>query len=363
MINKQSKIDGLMVLLLGCTILLSSQPACVFAEPLSNTESDGYLQWMHSLEKIMENRKESGLEEGNLLFPYDKPGWEGEETRPYRHLSISKAVNELEREWLLRGEKKTESSLIALANARNYVNLSEYDSALVWFDTAAKLDVSKNFMREISRERLATAAANRDSLTMLTCITNTVGQSAVTGYESEYILALRWLLIHKDPETIDLVLKKIESEDTVLSDRLRYWVAYSLAWRENRTAAMTHLRVLIGSGGLSRDLTETQRSWVLFSIPDFFFLNGDNASAMELYKLLVNSPLPELSTWGRFQIANMDFLAGRYLRASEGFQRVCDAQRLGSWQDQSCEMVKVAKEIERIKSEGEPYGAGSFYTP
>jgi len=264
---------------------------------------------------------------------------------------------------LLRGENKTTSALVALANARNYVNLSEYDSALVWFETAAELDVSNNFTREISRERLATAAANRDSLGMLTCITNTVGRSAITGHEAEYILALRWLLIQKDAESIDLVLKKIGTDGNVLTDRLRYWVAFSLAWREKRSESMEHLRILIGSGGLSRDLTERQRSWVLFSIPDFFFLAGDNVSSMALYKLLVNSELPELSTWGRFQIANMDFLAGRYLRASEGFNRVCEAKRLGSWQDQACEMATVAKEIERIKSEGEPYGAGTFYTP
>jgi len=363
MIKFKLKINSWNAAVFGCLVLLSSLPDSALCEALTNSESDGYLQWMHSLEKVMENRKESGLEEGNLLYPFDTPGWQGEEVRPYRHLSISKAVSELEEEWLLRGKTKTTSTLVALANARNYVNLSEFDSALVWFDKATELDSSLNFTREISREKLATAAANRDSLAMLTCITNTIGQSVITGHESEYILALRWLLIHSDTESIDLVLKKIESDNNVLSDRLRYWVAYSLAWREKRTESMTHLKVLIGSGGLSRDLTERQRSWVLFAIPDFFFLEGDNVSSMSLYKLLVNSKLPELSTWGRFQIANMDFLAGRYLRASEGFKRVCDAKRMGSWQDQACEMVNVAKEIERIKSEGEPYGAGSFYTP
>lgn len=363
MVKNKSKLHSLVVGLSAGLILLTSLPSLGISEELSNTESDGYLQWMHSLEKVIENRRETELEEGNLLYPYDLPGWKGEEVRPYRHLSISKAVNELEQEWLLRGESRTTSTLVALANARNYVNLSEFDSALVWFDKAEALDESKNFTREISRERLATAAADRDSLAMVTCITNTVNNSAITGHESEYILALRWLLIHKDSESIDLVLSKIESDGNVLSDRLRYWVAFSQAWRENRTEAMAHLRVLIGSGGLSRDLTEKQRSWVLFSIPDLFFLAGDNSSAFALYKILEKSKVPELSTWGRFQIANMDLLAGRYLRASEGFKRVCESTRLGSWQDQACEMVNVAKEIERIKSEGEPYGTGSFYTP
>ena len=363
MIKKNSKIYSLMVVLLVGASLFVVQLSPVVAAGLSNSESDGYLQWMHSLEKAMQSRAESGLEEGNLLYPFDLPGWQGEETRPFRHLTISKAVIELENEWLLRGERKTSSPLVALANARNYVNISEFDSALVWFDTAAELDNSHNFTREISRERLAAAAANRDSLAMLTCITNTVGGSTITGHESEYIQALRWLLVHEDSESVDLVLAKIKSEANVLTDRLRFWVAFSLAWRENRAESMAHLRILIGSGGLSRDLTEKQRSWVLFAIPDFFFLDGDSASAQSLYRILKNSPLPELSTWARYQIANMDFLEGRYLRASEGYKRVCDAKRLGSWQDQACEMTLIASEIERIKSEGEPYGAGSFYTP
>ncbi len=334
-----------------------------FAQGLTNRESDGYLQWMHSLEVVMENREETGLDEGNLLYPFDVPGWIGDESRPYRHLSISKAINELEAEWLLRGESRTQSTLVALANARNYVNLSEFDSATVWFNKAAELDTANNFLREISIERLATAAADRDSLAMLAAITNSIGNSTIIGQEGEFILALRWLLIHQDKETLDLVLQKIIVDGSTLTDRLRFWVAYSMAWRKDISGSLEHLKILINSGGLSRDLTEKQRAWVLFAIPDFLFLADDYESSRTLYDVLENSKSPKLATWGRYQIANLDFLNGLYLRASEGFKRICDGKRQGSWQDHACEMAKVATEIERIKSEGEPYGAGSFYTP
>ncbi len=333
------------------------------AAGLNNQESDGYLQWMHSLEVVMKSRGTSGLAEGNLLYPFDVPGWQGDETRPYRHLSISKAINELEKQWLLRGESRTKSTLVALANARNYVNLSEYDSATVWFNKAAALDTDKNFFREIGKERLATATADRDSLAILSAISNTLGLSSITGHESQYILALRWLLIQRDAETLDLIIQKIQAEGSNLPDRLRFWLAYSLAWRNDNTGSLEHLRILINSGGLSRDLTERQRSWVLLAIPDFLFLAGDHTSSRSLYEVLANSQVPELSTWGSYQVANLDLLSGRYLRASEGFKRVCESKRLGSWQDQACEMAKVASEIERIKSKGEPYGAGSFYNP
>lgn len=362
--QEKHRQNSLTMALLGLILLLLiGGSGSVSAAGLSDRESDGYLQWLHGLEMATEGRHKAGLEESNLLYPFDIPGWIGDESRPYRHLSISKAINELEREWQLRGSNRADSPLVALANARNYVNLSEFDSAMVWFDKASVLDTDGNFQREISREKLASAAAHRDSLAMLTCITNTIGNSEITGHENEFILVLRWLLIHRDSETVDLVLQKIQADNNNLTDRLRFWVAYSLAWRKDRNASLDHLRILINNGGLSRDLTESQRSWVLLAIPDFLFLEGDQGSARLLYEVLSNSKLPELNTWGTYQVANLDFLSGLYLRASEGFKRICDTKRLGSYQDQACEMATVASEIERIKSEGEPYGAGSFYNP
>lgn len=330
---------------------------------LSDRESDGYLQWLHSLEKAVEGREAQDLAEGNLLFPFDRPGWQSLEVQPYRHLSISKAVGELEREWLLRGEDRTESPLVALSNARNYLNLSEFDSALVWYDKAAELDKDSNFRREIGWEKMAAATALSDSLAVLECITNTIGSSTVTGQENEYILALRWLLVTRDRETLTLVLQKIQQEKANLPDRLRYWVAYALAWTDQREPSLAHLKVLIRSGGLSRDLSEGQRAWVLLAIPDFLFLDGQQEAARELYEVLAVSTLPKVSSWGHYQVANLDLLDGRYLRASEGFKRVCEAKRQGSWQDHACEMTNLAAEIERLKSEGEPYGAGAFYHP
>lgn len=342
-------------------VLTWSSP--VEAAGLTDRESDGYLQWLHSLEQAVAGRQKKDLDEGNLLYPFDHPGWQGIEVQPYRHLSIGKAVGELEREWLLRGETRIESPLVALANARNYLALSEFDSSLVWYDKARELDTEGNFSHEISREKMAAAMASRDSLAVMTCVTNTIGSKTVIGNEFQCILALRWLLVAQDRDTVDLVLRKIQTDGSNLTDRLRFWVAYSLAWRRQRDEAMAQLRILVQSGGLSRDLTEGQRAWVLLAIPDFLFLDGHHDASRAYYEILNKSSLPLLANWGGYQVANMDLLSGRYLRAGEGFKRICESQRQGSWQDHACEMVTIATEIERLKSEGESYGAHAFYGP
>ncbi len=355
-------MKAMILTLLTATLVLGSVPTTSVAG-LTNKESDGYLQWLHSLEKAVEGRQKNDLGESNLLFPFDHPGWQTLEVQPYRHLSISKAVGELEKEWQIRGEGRCDSPLVALANARNYMNLAEFDSSLVWYGKAAELDAEGNFTREIRRERLAAAISQGDSLSVAECITNTIGTSTVTGQESEFILALRYSLSLRDKDTVDLLLQKIQPEGSNLPDRLRFWVAYALAWRKDRTAAMAHLRTLVQNGGLSRDLAESQRAWVLMAVPDFLFLDGKQEEARELYEVLAASSLPQLASWGGYQVANLDLLDGRYLRASEGFKRVCEAKRQGSWQDQACAMTDLATQIDKLKSEGETYGASAFYRP
>ena len=56
---------------------------------LTTAEADGYLQWLHSLEKAVTARLETDLDEANVLFPFDLPAWDINDPRPYRHLNNS----------------------------------------------------------------------------------------------------------------------------------------------------------------------------------------------------------------------------------------------------------------------------------
>ncbi len=203
MLKMKKTILVTMVLL---SVLQWAPKSSLGAKGLGTTEADGYLQWLHSLEMGIKGRTEAGLGEGNLLYPFDLPGWPEQDIQPYRHLAISKALEELEHKFDSQG--RTLSPLVALANARNYVNLSEYDSALVWYEVASTLDTTGNFRREIGRERMASASAALDSTSMVQWVNNTLESTEYVGREGELVLAYRWLLTQRDSDTLGLLIEK-----------------------------------------------------------------------------------------------------------------------------------------------------------
>lgn len=345
--------------------LLLVQPGRLTAAdaPLDAAEADGYLQWLHSLEQEVKAREAAGAPEGNLLYPFEIPGWEGQEVKPYRHLAISKAIGELEAQWQLRGQNRESSALVALAHARNYTNLSEFDSAMVWYEAAGQLDTLSLFQREISQERMAVTAALSDSLGMSQRITNTLGASDLTGRERELILSYRWLLTGRDSETLGQLLAKVQAQPELLKGQVLYWHAFSQGWLEERPACLANLRILLQNGGLSLDLTEGQRAWVLTAVPDLMFLMGDREGSRPLYETLAAGSLPALKSWAVYQLANLDFLNAEYGKAANGFGLVCEGLGLASWQDQACAMADIAHQLDRIRTESEPYGTAEFFNP
>ena len=177
------------------------------------------------------------------------------------------------------------------------------------------------------------------------------------------ILAYRFLLTVQDVDTMTLLVQKIEGQQAVLGDRLRYWHAFALSWLGDTSGSLGHLRRLICSGGLSRDLTEKQRAWVVLSLPDQFFLTGDSAQARDLYRLLAGAKVDMLRLWGEYQQASLAFLDADFLGASTGFQVVCEAKGFIPWRDHCCQMVGLTAQLSRIKREGEPYGTAAFFGP
>ncbi len=349
------------VRVLACGMMLAL--AATGAVALDTSERDGYLMWLHSLEQTAAGREAAGQEEQRLLFPFDRPAWgEGDETTPYRHLAISKAVVELEELWTDR--RHGPAPLVALANARNYMNLSEYDSALVWYEITARADSAGRFVRDVARESLAAAMAAGDSLGTARRITNTLGATDIDRRTSEAVLAYRWLLVHRDARVLDLLIDKVTAADGLLDPPLRFWHARAMAWRGRHAESLDQLMDLVaGSNGRSFGLGEDERAWVLTAIPELLFLDGKTASARELYRHLAASSLQELAMWGRFQLAGLDLASARYRSAEEGFTAVCEGIRFGSWHDRACDLKDLVRQMVRIRAEGEAYGTAAFYRP
>jgi hypothetical protein len=333
------------------------------ATKLNRAERDGYLEWLHSLEQTVAGRQLAQQPEARLLFPLDTPSWQrAEPVTPYRHLAIGKAVAELEEFWAEHGSGP--APLVALANARNYMNLSEYDSALVWYEITARADTAGRFTREVAREALAAAVAVGDSLDAVRRVTDTLGAADLAARADEAALAYRWLLVNRDTRAIDLMIGKVAGLDSLTPPRLRYWHARALAWRERRAESLTELRMLVSEAqGMSLGLGEQERAWVLAAMPDLMYLLGDADGARELYRRLAVSTLGRVALWGRYQVAGLDLAAARYREARDGFDAVCSGRRYGIWQDQACALRDLADELERIRTEGEPYGTASFYRP
>jgi len=350
-----------LILIVALLTLVGVAPAHAAPTALTTKEADGYLQWLHSLETAAVARIASGLPEANVLFPFNITAWDIDDPRPYRHLSISKAVSQLEAIQGSRPNGNLSSTLMALANARNYTNLSEYDSALVWYKMAAVLDTTGSFKHEIAHEGLACAISAHDSLAIAQMLTNTLGSTDLVGREEELVLAFRWLLTNRDSDSLNHLMQKMNAHQEALSPRLLFWQAYTLSWLGDRDQTLDNLRLLVSGGGLSHGLTENQREWVLTGIADAYFMLGAEQAAYDLYKIMSSSRVIGLKMWGKYQVAGMDFIAGRYVSAGYGYDEVCAGERQGSWQDHACAMEEIVSELERIKAEGEPYGVATHY--
>jgi hypothetical protein len=96
-------------------------------------------------------------------------------------------------------------------------------------------------------------------------------------------------------------------------------------------------------------------------IPDLMHLEGDEDGARCLYRLLAGSSLPRLQLWAVYQIAGLDLAAARYAEAAAAYESICTGPRLGTWQDQACALKDVARQLERIRAEGESYGTAAFF--
>lgn len=325
---------------------------------LTEAERSGWLQWLHSLEQSVNGRTAAGQDEAGLLFPFDAPAWDGVEARPYRHLAIAKAVTEVEAKGGARSEAAARSPLLALSHARNYLHLSEYDSALTWYAETASLDQAGHFRRETGREALAAAICARDSAAARRAVDRTLAAPDFEGRDGEVILAIRWLLDQRDSRALETLLKR---SGAPAEPRVVFWRSYALSWLGRRAESLAELRSLLVLGGLSRGLNERERTWVLVAMPDLLLLQGSPEAAAGLYERLANSELPQLRTWGLLQSAGLAFADSRYATAAAGYRSVCDNDRQGAWGVHACAMADLADQMNRLLAEGERYGAAAQY--
>lgn len=341
----------------------------------TGTDSSTYAwtRWLMALESTVTIREGAKHPEANLLYPMDVNAGAEAPAQPYRHLAIAKAVGELENSGARRGSghggggddnrvnggarEGDGSPLLALANARNYLNLSEYDQALEWYRQAAIRDGSGLFRREIGRETLMAAICARDTVAAGLAVAATLAAPDYDGRGNEVVLAFRWLLNRQDGATLGWLLQRTAAPEMAGDERIAFWRAYTLSWLDRRDECLTELRGLLGLGGSGRNLNESERGWVLTATADLLLLAGAREEAEAHYVRLAESPVANLRLWGRLQSAGLAFLAHRYRDAGAGFRAVCESDGQGTWGVHACAMADIAGQLDKLLPEGERYGA------
>jgi tetratricopeptide (TPR) repeat protein len=346
-----------------------------FAAAGTDSSTGGWTRWLLALESAVTTREAAKHPEANLLYPLDVSAGAEAPAQPYRHLAIAKAVGELENSVARRGSGHGSgggdsgdsgdghgsdgSPLLALANARNYLNLSEYDQALEWYRQAAVRDGDGLFRREIGRETLMAAICARDTAAAGLAVAATLAAPEYDGRTNEIVLAFRWLLNLQDGATLGWLLQRTAAPEVAGDERIAFWRAYALSWLDRRDECLTELRGLLALGGSGRSLNEREQGWVLTATADLLLLAGARDEAEAHYVRLAESPVPNLRMWGRLQSAGLAFLAHRYRDAGVGFRAVCESDGQGTWGAHACAMADIAGQLEKLLPEGERYGAAA----
>lgn len=313
------------------------------------------------------------------LYPLDSPSAAPHAAKPYRHLAIAKAVSQLERAGTPAGDRERQqhddghddgheaahaaagSPLLALANARNYLNLSEYEHAVQWYATAGARDAEGHFRRETGREALAAAICARDTVAVGRALAATMSAGDLAGREAEFVLAMRWLLGRRDATTLTWFVDRSAAPELANDVRIAFWRAYSLSWLERRADALAELDRLLTMGGREQVLGARERGWVLTAWTDLTLLGGNHREAERRYRQLAASGMPVVRDWGRLQAAGLALAANRYGEAAAGYREICQAETKGAWTDHACAMAEMAGRLDRLLNEGERYGAAAHY--
>lgn len=364
---------------------LPIEPGAV-AFPDSMVAGDGWSLWLAALEATVAGRTAGAQPETGLLYPLDNTPAAGAGAQPYRHLAIAKAIGQLEargdgagaggrpeghRAAVATGhgegegaetpENRAGSPLLALANARNYLNLSEYDKALEWYAQAAARDVGGDFRRETGREKLAAAICARDTVAAGLAVASTLQATDLVGREGEVVLAFRWLLNRHDVAGLGWLLERTATPELAVDARVCFWRAYALSALDRRPECLAQLNALVALGGNGRVLNERERCWVLTATADLLLLQGATPAAESLYSRLAGSTVPALRQWGQLQAAGLAFVGHRYTEAGAGYREICQNDKQGVWGPHACAMADIAARLDRLMSEGERYGADAHF--
>ncbi|MBD3221070.1 hypothetical protein GF314_07475 [bacterium] len=331
---------------------------------LSPEEREGYRVWLHNLETTVASRADRQGDETVARFPFGViEGHEAARRDTTSLLAVARELNELEALPRILQEPARKTALHAITRARNHAHIAEFDTALVWYEIAARRDSAGAFTRELGPEAMAVAVATGDSVATTRRLLAMLGARDLTSRGTELTLAYRHLVASRDTANVDLLIAEVEQHVDFASapGELIYWHAFALNWRERWDESLDHLAGLLARGGQSHGLTEAQRTWVLVAVADQLMITGHLGEAAPMYRALAGTDLAGARDWARCQAAAIDFLSGRYLEAGTVFEQLCDQREPLPWRAYACGMAQLSDEMERLRSKGRDHGAVAHF--
>ncbi len=312
----------------------------------------GYREWLDSLARTEAALTGAGLSEDRALYPYGRSRVAIAEGPELRYLAVARALDRLEG----GGAGIRATAFSALAMARNYANLSEHDSARVWFALAARLDTAGAYEAETGRGLLAAALAAGDSLESARALVNAVGHASVLECQDELVLVYRHLLTAGDDHLLGMIADKVAGESAGLGASLRCWHARALARLGRRREAVGELLRLVAGGASSGGLGLPERATAAVLLPEMLAADGRRTAAAAHYRLLAGGHSGGLAAQGDLGLADLAFAAARYDTAAARYRLLCERPELPDLREHLCEMARLAELLAQITREGEPYG-------
>lgn len=277
-------------------------------------------------------------------------------------LDIAKSTRELEGA-LARSRKPAAGYEpgLAVALARNYRHLTEYDKALgLYRGTLAVMPDTG-----LAAEAFTTAVLHGDSLQVTRELLNIIGSSGLDVRAKEVELGYRTLLSRGADHDLDLLMQKVDGQDSPMPLRIRFWHAFAQHHLEHYAAALYHLRLLICSAPVLDELPAAAGAWVAGAIPDLLQRVGRVDAAAELYTLLAADGPDECRPWGRFQLGNIHFQRGDYVGAADCFEQIvaeADSNCGELWLQRVRALAATTAKLDRIRNEGESYGIADLHS-
>ena len=238
---------------------------------------------------------------------------------------------------------RTESS--AVAAARGYRDVGEYEAALQWYGTAQRAAGLALPVGPLAHEMFATAVLWGDSLRIDERFRDLMASGDLAASEGAAVVAYRHYLTRNDRTSLRRLLALASGQADRLTPALLFWQSYGLVADGRRAESVPLLlRLVAGAGaGAAADLEGWQRVWVARALPDGLFMADDSGAAAILYGMLAVQPAGEAPLWASYQLANFALRDGDFAGAAELYRRSAGAAPAAAWQLRAVALAGTAE--------------------